>query len=469
MLYDFPSPDGETMKKRILLVDDEKNILKVMSASLRKEGYEVETARSGEEAIGKIGTNRYSLIITDYKLPGINGLGLLQELKGKDPDLPIIILTAYGTIEKAVEAMKKGASNYLTKPLNLDELTLVTRDAIERHALIEENKALRQRLLDKYSFDNIIGKCPAMEEVFRMIRMVSRSNANILIIGGSGTGKELVARAIHFASERKGFPFVPVDCAAIPEGLLENEIFGHEKGAYTGAHDKRIGLIEQAHGGAIFLDEVGELSLNLQKKLLRVLQEREFQRLGGKERVKVDIRVIAATNRDLEEDVKEGRFREDLFYRLNVVSIPIPPLRERRDDIPLLSEYFLRKYNEENKKDIRSFDPCVMDLFMNYDWPGNVRELENTVERAVVLCNFERIVLDNIPSNIINSAGKKWPIFEIPSECLNLIEIEKRVVQKALDEVGWNQSKASAILGISRKQLRTKMKHLGLVECHTGK
>jgi len=301
-----------------------------------------------------------------------------------------------------------------------------------------------------------------MEEVFSIIRMVSQSNANTLIIGESGTGKELVARAIHFGSERKDFPFVPVDCAAIPEGLLENEIFGHEKGAYTGAYEKRIGQIEQAHRGTLFLDEVGELGLNLQKKLLRVLQEREFQRLGGKERVKVDIRVIAATNRNLEEDVREGRFREDLFYRLNVVSIPLPPLRERRDDIPLLAEYFLRKHNQENKKDIRSFDPEVMKIFMNYEWPGNVRELENVIERAVVLCNLDRIVIDNIPSNIINSSGFKKDTIGLPLEGLNLLEIEKRVIQKALDNAHWNQTKASALLGISRKQLRTKMKNLGL-------
>lgn len=454
------------MKKRILLVDDEKNILKVMSASLKKEGYDVETARSGEEAIGKIGNNRYNLVITDYKLPRINGLDLLQELKSKDPELPIIILTAYGTIEKAVEAMKKGAYNYLTKPINLEELNIVVSDAIERYALIEENKALRQRLLDKYSFDNIIGKSPALEEVFKMIRMVSQSNANILIIGESGTGKELVAKAIHFGSERKDFSFVPVDCAAIPEGLLENEIFGHEKGAYTGAHDKKIGLIEQAHRGTLFLDEVGELSLNLQKKLLRILQEREFQRLGGKERVKVNIRVIAATNRDLEQDVKEGRFREDLFYRLNVVSIPIPPLRDRIDDIPLLAEYFLRKYNEENKKDIRTFDPEVVKLFMNYGWRGNVRELENVVERAVVLCNFEKIILDNIPPNIVDSAGDNRHILTLSSDSMNLLEVERKIIQKTLNGVNWNQTRASVILGISRKQLRTKMKNLGLIGNH---
>ena len=451
------------MKKRILLVDDEKNILKVMSASLKKEGYDVETARSGEEAIGKIGNNRYNLVITDYKLQRINGLDLLQELKSKDPELPIIILTAYGTIEKAVEAMKKGAYNYLTKPINLEELNIVVSDAIERYALIEENKALRQRLLDKYGFDNIIGKSPALEEVFKMIRMVSQSNANILIIGESGTGKELVAKAIHFGSERKDFSFVPVDCAAIPEGLLENEIFGHEKGAYTGAYDKKIGLIEQAHRGTLFLDEVGELSLNLQKKLLRILQEREFQRLGGKERVKVNIRIIAATNRDLEQDVKEGRFREDLFYRLNVVSIPIPPLRDRIDDIPLLAEYFLRKYNEENKKDIRTFDPEVVKLFMNYGWRGNVRELENVVERAVVLCNFEKIILDNIPPNIVDSAGDNRHILTLSPDSMSLLEVERKIIQKTLNDVNWNQTRASVILGISRKQLRTKMKNLGLM------
>lgn len=452
------------MKRRILLVDDEKNILKVMSASLKKEGYEVETARSGEDAIEKVGNNRYNLVITDYKLPGINGLDLLKELKVKNAELLVIILTAYGTIEKAVDAMKKGASNYLTKPLNLEELTLVVRDAMERHALIEENKDLRRRLLDKYSFDNIIGKSPAIEEVFRMIRMVSQSNANILIIGESGTGKELVARAIHYDSERKDFPFIPVDCAAIPEGLLENEIFGHEKGAYTGAHDRRLGMIEQAHMGTIFLDEVGELSLNLQKKLLRVLQEREFHRLGGKERVKVNIRVIAATNRDLQQDVREGRFREDLFYRLNVVTIPIPSLRERMNDIPLLAEHFLRKYNDENKKDIRGFTPEVMKLFMSYEWLGNVRELENIVERAVVLCNFEKIVVDNIPPNIINAAGDKRHIFEPSPEGMSLSEVEKKIIHKALEDVRWNQTRASQVLGISRKQLRTKMKNLGLLK-----
>lgn len=452
------------MKRRILLVDDEKNILKVMSASLKKEGYEVETARSGEEAAGKMETNRYSLVITDYKLPGINGLDLLKELKIKNAELPVIILTAFGTIEKAVEAMKEGASNYLTKPLNLEELTLVVRDAMERHALIEENKDLRRRLLDKYSFDNIIGKSPAIEEVFRMIRMVSQSNANILIIGESGTGKELVALAIHYDSERKDFPFIPVDCAAIPEGLLENEIFGHEKGAYTGAYDKRIGMIEQAHMGTLFLDEVGELSLNLQKKLLRVLQEREFHRLGGKEKVKVNIRVIAATNRDLQQDVKEGRFREDLFYRLNVVTIPIPSLRERMNDIPLLAEHFLRKYNDENKKDIRGFDPEVIELFLKYEWHGNVRELENIVERAVVLCNFERIVIENIPPNVISSAGDKRHIFDLSPDGMSLSDVEKKIIHKALDDVKWNQTRASQVLGITRKQLRTKMKNLGLLK-----
>ncbi len=452
------------MKGRILLVDDEKNILKVMSASLKKEGYEVETARSGENAIEKVGNNRYNLVITDYKLPGINGLDLLKELKVKNAEIPVIILTAYGTIEKAVNAMKKGASNYLTKPLNLEELTLVVRDAMQRHALIEENKDLRRRLLDKYSFDNIIGKSPAIEEVFRMIRMVSQSNANILIIGESGTGKELVARAIHYDSERKDFPFIPVDCAAIPEGLLENEIFGHEKGAYTGAHDRRLGMIEQAHMGTIFLDEVGELSLNLQKKLLRVLQEREFHRLGGKEKINVSIRVIAATNRDLQQDVKEGRFREDLFYRLNVVTIPIPSLRERMNDIPLLAEHFLRKYNDENKKDIRGFTPEVMKLFMSYEWLGNVRELENIVERAVVLCNFEKIAVDNIPPNIINAAGDKRHIFEPSSEGMSLSGVEKKIIHKTLEDVRWNQTRASQVLGISRKQLRTKMKNLGLLK-----
>lgn len=446
-------------KGKILLVDDEVNILKVLSAILKKNGYDVYTARAAEEAVDKIAKLSSDTIITDYKLPGMSGAELLDVLKEKGCRIPVIMLTAYGTIEKAVDAMRRGAFNYLTKPVNPDELLTVVREAVEKHHLLLENMDLKSQLRERHSYKNIIGKSHVMQDIFNLIETVSKSNSNVLITGESGTGKELVARAIHYESARTNGPFIPIDCAALPEELLESELFGHEKGSFTGAYGQKIGQIELANGGTIFLDEIGELSPNIQKKFLRFLQERDILRVGGKSRIKVDVRIIAATNRDLELEVKKGSFREDLFYRLNVVTVNIPPLRERKEDIPLLAGRFLGKFNEANNKAIAALDSEVMNAFMEYDWPGNIRELENIIERAVVLCPSDIITMKYLPRLIreIHAADSRT------GEELNLMETEKKLLLSALEKTSWNQTRAAEIPGISRKQLRTKMRHHGLL------
>jgi DNA-binding NtrC family response regulator len=446
-------------KHNILVVDDEKNILKVVSTTLGKESYTVDTARSSEEAIEKFDKDTHDLIITDLKLPGKSGMELLEYIKSRNPDIPIIMITAFGTIENAVEAMKKGAFNYLTKPVNPDELLSVVKEVLEKYELKRENVALKSELRQKYTFSTIVGKSALMQEVFDTIRMVSKTQSNVLIMGESGTGKELVARAIHYDSDRAGGPFITVDCATIPSEIMESELFGHEKGAFTGAHERKTGLLEHANGGTVFLDEIGELDLNLQKKLLRFLQEREILRVGGIARIKLNVRVVAAANKDLEHEVQEKKFREDLFYRLNVVTIQMPPLRERKDDIPLLAHHFLEKRNQIEGKLIRGFEENVMDVFLKYDWPGNVRELENVVERAYVLCPTISITLKYLPAKLLRLVREERE----PFDQMNLVETEKRLIVKALTATSWNQSRAAEMLGISRKQLRTKIKNLGIL------
>lgn len=446
-------------KGKILLVDDEANTLKVLSAILKKSGYEVYTARTAEEALDKTAKLDFDTVITDYKLPGMTGAELLDALKENGCRVPVVMLTAYGTIEKAVDAMKRGAFNYLTKPVNPDELLTVTREAVEKHHLMVENITLKSQLRERNSYKNIIGKSHVMQDIFNLIDTVSKSNSNVLIIGESGTGKELVARAIHYESSRSECPFIPIDCAALPEELLESELFGHEKGAFTGAYEQKIGQIELANGGTVFLDEIGELSLNIQKKFLRFLQEREILRVGGKNRIRVDVRIIAATNRDLESEVKKGTFREDLFYRLNVVTMHIPPLRERKEDIPILAVHFLNKFNIANNKAIAALDTDVLRAFMEYDWPGNVRELQNVIERAVVLCPSDIITMKYLPRSI-----REIHTEDIASlQEFNLMATERKLLLNALEKTSWNQTKAAEVLGISRKQLRTKMKHHGLL------
>lgn len=439
------------MRYNILVVEDEVGSLKVLSTALKGEEFNVETSTSGEDALKMIKDNHYDLVISDYKLPGIDGVTLLEKIKLKDPHIPVILLTAYGTIDRAVQAMRKGAYTYLTKPVNLNVLASTVRDALREKEV---------EVPERHQFLNILGKSKPMQEVFSMIQRVSKTEASVLILGESGTGKELVARAIHYTSLRADKPFIPIDCTTIPGELMESELFGYEKGAFTCAYSNKIGLIEMAEGGTVFFDEIGDLDFTLQKKLLRFLQEKKFHRLGGKSELNADVRVLTATNRNIEEAVERGEFRPDLYYRLNVITINMPSLRERREDISLLASHFLEEYSKKNKKDIRGFDPQVMDILVNYDWPGNVRELENLIERAVILCPYDQINMECLPRKL------REKDYDEPSrtEDLNLIEMEKRVILKALDKTSWNQSKASKLLGITRKQLRTKMKNLGLLK-----
>ena len=451
-------------KSNILVVDDEKNILRVVSMTLRDSGYETEMAQSAEEALEKFHLHNYDLVITDLKLPGMSGADLLGGIKAENPHVPVIVITAFGTIENAVEAMKKGAFNYLTKPVNPDELLTVVREALEKYELKRENESLKSELRKKYSFNSVIGKSSVMEELFETVRIVSKTQSSVLVVGESGTGKELIARAVHHSSERSAGPFMTVDCATIPNEIMESELFGHERGAFTGAHEKKTGLLELADKGTVFLDEIGDLDLILQKKLLRFLQEREIMRVGGNSRIKLNVRIVAATNKELENEVRDKRFREDLYYRLNVVTVKMPPLRERRDDIPLLAQHFLEKMNATERKHIKGFEDNVMGALVRYDWPGNVRELENVIERAYILCPNITISRKYLPAKF-QLEGPELHGFDE----MNLLETEKRLIIKALNSTSWNQSKTADILGITRKQLRTKMKNLGLLPDGNGK
>jgi len=441
------------MAHNILIVDDEINTLKVLSAALQNSRTHVETARSGEEALDLIKKKKYNLVVSDFKMGGMSGEDLLEKAKTFSPDLPFVLLTAHGTIELAVNAMRKGAYTYLTKPVNVNLLESIVRDILVSGTSKVEADAGRSQ------YFNIIGKTPAMQNVFTMIKRVSKTDANILVLGESGTGKELVARAIHYTSLRADKPFIPIDCTTIPPELMESELFGYEKGAFTCADERKLGLIEMAQGGTTFFDEIGDLDFALQKKLLRFLQEKEIRRIAGKEKINVDVRVLSATNRDIEASLESGEFRSDLYYRLNVITIRIPPLRERLDDIPLLANHYLKHFREKNKKDIREIDREAMNGLMSYDWPGNVRELENVMERAVILCQYDTINVECLPRKMKMFVLEEYP--EIRE--FNLPEIEKRTIVKALDKSSWNQSKAARLLGISRKQLRTKMKNLDLL------
>jgi len=442
------------MSYHILIVDDEINSLKVLSAGLRSEQFNVETATTAQEGVSMFKEKHYDLIISDYKMPGMNGEKFLEKIKALSPETPFVLLTAYGTIELAVNAMRKGANTYLTKPVNLDHLETVVNDA-----LVGRPKELDDETPGKHQFLNIIGKSQPMQEVFSLIRRVSKTDANILVLGESGTGKELAARAIHYSSLRAGHPFIPIDCTTIPAELMESELFGYEKGAFTGAAERKLGLIEMAQGGTVFFDEIGDLDFALQKKLLRFLQEKEVRRLGSKEKIQLDVRVLSATNRDIEEEISNGNFRADLYYRLNVIKIRMPPLRERKEDILLIARHYLDHLCKKNKKAVCSFDPDVIATFQAYSWPGNVRELENMIERAFILCPYDRINLECLPQKIRSLTNGE------PTGCdeFNLPEMERQIILKALDKCAWNQSQAAILLGISRKQLRTKMKNIGLL------
>lgn len=444
----------------ILIIDDEHAQRMILSGHLKKKGHSVTEASSGDEGIKQISNHDIDIVITDYKMPGKSGLEVLKETMTLRPDTAVVIITAYGTIEDAVFAMKEGAYDYITKPIDLSELDNLINRITERQQLISENILLKEKLGEKYSFGGIITNSKKMEEVLSIASRVSESKASILITGESGTGKELLANAIHYSSERKNKPFIAVNCAALNENLLESELFGHEKGAFTGADRKRIGRFEAADGGTIFLDEIGDLPLATQVKLLRVLQEEKIERVGSSEQVKIDVRIIAATNKEPEKLVKEEKFREDLYFRLNVVSINIPPLREKREDIIPLTEFFINKYNKESKILKTSLSKEAADKLMKYDYPGNIRELENIIHRAVVLSRNEVITSDDIFINAPAAPGKSC------DETLNLPacveELEKKLVMQALEQTGNNQSAAARLLGISERNLRYRLHKWGI-------
>jgi len=451
----------------ILIVDDEKNYLLVLSAVLEEEGYEVLTTASSLEALEILKASDVDLVLTDMKMPGMDGIELLEQIKNRDPELPVIMMTAHGTVDKAVEAMQKGAYSYILKPFDNERLTLYVQKAITTYKVVKENRRLRNAVESQYQFGNIIGKSKAMRDVFEIIHKVAPSNATVLIEGESGTGKELVAKSIHFNSPRRDSPFVAVNCSALAESLLESELFGHERGAFTGAVSSKKGRFELAHGGTLFLDEIGELSANLQVKLLRVLQEKSFERVGGVRSIAVDIRVIAATNKNLGLEMRAGRFREDLFYRLNVVHIGIPPLRERQEDIRLLVNHFLQKYAAERKSavPVRGVAQEVDRLFYDYSWPGNVRELENVIERVMILCPNEIITGDDLPRGFKSSLDNALHIDGIPANAKlyeTLEMVEKTMIQRALKMADNVQSHAAAILGIGKSGLNQKIKKYNL-------
>jgi two-component system NtrC family response regulator len=447
-------------KARILIAEDEKPQRDLLEGFLKKEGFSVEATANGREALQRLTGGFFDIVALDYKMPELDGLQTLKEIRKIYPDLPVIMMTAYGTIETAVASMKEGALDYLTKPIDLEELLIKFRKIMERSHLIQENKELKARLQDRFTMQNIVSGSPKMEEVMGLVARVAPSQATVLIQGESGTGKELIANAIHYASPRSAKPWVKVSCAAIPETLLESELFGHEKGAFTGATQRRIGRFEEADGGSIFLDEIGDLSPSTQVKLLRILQDKEFQRLGSNLNVKTDVRVITATHRNLEEAIKKGLFREDLYYRLNVISITLPPLRERREDIPLLINYFLKKYSKENQKLISDISKEARALLLRYPYPGNVRELENLIERAVVLCREEIITTQDLPFHLKEEKSEKLWESSKKEKTLpeSLEEIERDSILKALYQHQGVQTKAAESLGISERVLRYKMK-----------
>jgi DNA-binding NtrC family response regulator len=451
-------------KARILIAEDEKTQRDLLEGFLKKEGFSVEAVANGREALERLGVHFFDLALIDYKMPELDGLQTLREVRKLYPDFPVIMMTAYGTVETAVASMKEGALDYLTKPIDLDELLLTLQKVIERSTLLRENKELRAQLQSRYQFAQIVYASPKMEEVMGLVARVAPSQATILIRGESGTGKELIANAIHYASPRSQQPWIKVSCAAIPETLLESELFGHEKGAFTGATQRRIGRFEEADGGSIFLDEIGDLSPNTQVKLLRILQDKEFQRLGSNMTLKTDVRVIAATHRNLEEAIQKGLFREDLYYRLNVISIALPSLRERREDISLLIDHFLKKYSEENQKSISDISKEARDLLLRYPYPGNIRELENLIERAVILCRGEMITTQDLPFHLKEEKPETLWTSTKKGKSLpeSLEEIEKDSILRALHQHEGVQTKAAESLGISERVLRYKMKKYGI-------
>ena len=448
------------MKERILLIDDDLNLSKIISYQLEKNGFRVTTANSGTQGLEFFHKNGFEIVLLDIQMPDISGIRVLEEIRRQNRGVIVIMITAYGSIENALEACRLGADDYITKPFGQEQLLFVIEKALQFRRLQQENTQLRQELVGKYRFENMVARSAKMEDVLRLVGQVAQSDATVLILGESGTGKELIAKAIHYHSPRKDKPLITVNCPSIPENLLESELFGHVKGAFTGAIKDRKGKFELADGGSIFLDEIGDLPEHLQAKLLRVLQEQEFERLGDSRPIQVNVRVIAATNKELMQQVQEGKFREDLYYRLSVVPITLPPLRERKEEIPYLVDFFLERYGKGGKFVI---EPDVISALQSYDWPGNVRELENAIERAVILAEGNRISLECLPPHIFTQPPRPSSATgEIKEENLSLEQIEKTAIMDALKRTGGNQTRAAQLLKIPRHVLIYRMKKLGI-------
>ena len=445
------------MQGNILVIDNEKRMCNVIKTALELDKHLVDLAYDGESGIKKFLENDFDLVITDLKMPGMSGIDVLEQVKKTSPGTEVILMTAYATAQTAVEAMRKGAYDYLIKPFDMIELKLKVKQILEKRKLARENVELKAQLKDKFSLDNIIGQSEAMQKVYQMVQKVAPRDATVLIRGESGTGKELIAQAIHQLSTRANRPFIDINCAALPETLLESELFGHEKGAFTGAEKQKKGRFELADGGTIFLDEIGEISSATQVKLLRVLQNKTIMRVGGEINIPVNVRIIAATNSDLEAMMKEGTFREDLYYRLNVFPIYLPPLRERKEDIPDLITHFLKKNHQPDDK----IDPKVITALMNYHWPGNVRELENIIERMIILAGDDPITPDFLPPQIQGFSPTSTSVsLDIPEEGISIDQVEWQLIQNALKKAGGNKSKAAKLLGITRRKLYSMMERL---------
>jgi len=452
------------IRSRLLVVDDDAESCEAVAEVLRAEGYMIATAQGGRAALKLVREQAFDVVISDIRMPDLDGVALLRELREADPEPSVILMTAFGTVEAALEAIKQGAYDYVSKPLHLEELLLTIRRALEQRRLLRENQQFRAALQERYQIPNIIGVSSRMIDIFKLIARVAPTRSTVLITGESGTGKEVVARALHFNSPRAAAPFVTIDCASLAEGVLESELFGHVRGAFTGAVGARRGLFETANGGTVFLDEIGGISPNTQARLLRVLEQQEVRPIGSNEAVRVDVRLVAATNKDLEGQVKTGHFREDLFYRLNVVRVHLPPLRERREDIPALALHFLRKYAEANGKAISGFAPETMSRLEGYPWPGNVRELENAIERGVAVSAHPILLPDDLPAHIAMSilAGSSGATAPDSSPLLSLDEVARHQIVRVLTVTGGNKKRAAEILSVDRKTLYRLMDRYGI-------
>ncbi len=449
-------------KRTILLVDDDRAHRTMLKANLAGDGFAIIEADDGDQVLDIIDEHQIDIILLDMKMARMDGLATLTALKEAGNLVPVIVITAFSSVETAVVAMRRGAFDYVTKPIDTDELEIVIAKALHVEDLKQENKQLKERLHQHFSFTNIIGQSKAMQDMFATLSMVAPSDATVLIGGESGTGKELIAGAIHENSLRKDKPFIKVNCAALHDNLLESELFGHEKGAFTGASEQRKGRFEQAHNGTLFLDEIGDMTLPTQAKILRVLQEGELERLGGSKVIKVDVRLLVASHRDLAAMVKSGDFRQDLFFRLCVIPVVLPPLRDRTSDIPDLSHFFLKRYTEKNKKDIRSIHPLSLNILMQHDWPGNIRELENCMERAVILCHGEQITPAELPPQLQPKTTQTETSLPVSSNGLTLRDMEREMIKNVLAQTNGNKSQTAKKLGIARQTLQNKIKDYGL-------